>query len=127
MYYFKSLLHKLSDLVYHSNGFLFQLANSNIFVTDTNTVDLIRDLNTFGEEQFKEGNYQQSEDRFRTALDVYHKSRSTGGARQIEILSAITGLVRSLEAQGKDADAALVLQQEYPTVIEIITMLKERV
>lgn len=95
-------------------------------MTESKTADLIRDLNKFGEERFREGSFKEAEDRFRTALDVYRNARNGGGGRHIEILSTITGLVRSLESQGKDAEAALVLRQEYETVTDIIDMLQNR-
>lgn len=87
---------------------------------------LIQDLNAFGEQAFRKGEYAQAEERFRTALEVYKEWFKESGYGHVEVLSSITGLVRALEAQGRRSDAGQMLEDEHSTVIGVIRMLKEK-
>jgi hypothetical protein len=86
---------------------------------------LIRDLNAVADRCFRKGDFSQAEIRFRTALEVADRWFHDNGFVDVEILSSVTGLVRSLAAQGKSTEAGNVLQREVAKVTAVIEMLKD--
>lgn len=93
-------------------------------MTQDKTGQLIAELNEFGEARLKESKYVEAEERFRTALEVYKKWKSESPASRTAVLTSIAGLVRTLEAQGKQTEAANVLESESDTVTEIVRFLR---
>lgn len=94
---------------------------------DNKAAELVKELNAFAEDRFNQGQYAEAEERFRTALDVYHQSAKESGNRHTAVLATISGLVKALEAQGRQHEAARVLESEEPTIAELIGMLREQV
>lgn len=93
-------------------------------MTEDKTGQLIAELNEFGEARLKASQYVEAEERFRTALEVYKKWRGESPAARTAVLTSIAGLVRTLEAQGKQKEAADVLEAESGTVTDIVSFLR---
>ena len=94
---------------------------------DEKAAELVKELNALAEEKYKRGEFAEAEERFRTALGVYKEWAQQASNKHTAVLSTISGLVKTLEVQGKRRDAADVLEAEESTITAVINMLRQEV
>jgi hypothetical protein len=91
---------------------------------DDKAAELVQELNAFAEHKYQEGLYADAEERFRAALGVYKEWAINSDNIHTVILTTIAGLVKTLEAQGRNNEAGEFLEQEESTITSVIGMLR---